>query len=669
MKKIILCILGLLLICTYAFSQNFETGAEYCSYKKSNSPNLIDLLSPNSPKHSYDVLDYKLNLDIYNCFKSPYPKTFSGSNEIKFKVDSTLNSITLNAVNTSLAIDSIRLIGGPLLNFSHTNNILSITLDRTYVPNEIVRVKIYYRHIATSNDGAFYTYQGVVFTDCEPEGARKWFPCWDKPSDKATVDITVKVPSNARLGSNGRLNDSTVIADTIYYHWISRDPVATYLVVLTGKVNYNMDIVYWHKISNPADSIPIRFYYNTGESYQTAKNIILTMTTYYSELFGEHPFEKNGFTAIPNGAGFSWGGMENQTLTTLCSSCWTESIVSHEFAHQWFGDMITCATWADIWINEGFASFIEAIWLERTGGYTAYKNKINSFASNYLSNNPGWAISDPSWAVNTPSTNVLFNYAVTYCKGACVLHLLRYILGDTVFFNTIKSYALDTVNFKYQSTTIGDFNAKVNQVTGGNYDWFFNAWIYQPNHPIYANTYNIANVGSNVWRVNFVAKQTQTNAGFFPMILPIKVSFSTGPDTLIKVMNSVNNQMYTFFFNRQPVSVEFDPDNMIVLKTATLTVNYNEISSEIPLDYKLYQNEPNPFNPVTIITFEIPKDEFVKLNIYDINGRLVKILVNEFRNAGKYYEVFSGSKFASGIYFYRLETSSFTETKRMILVK
>lgn len=669
MKKIFLSIIVLLLTFYNAFSQNFETGAEYCSFKKSNNPHLVDLLSPNSPKHSYDVLDYKLNLDIYNCFKSPYPKTFSGSNEIKFKVDSTLNNIKLNAVNTSLAIDSVRLIGGALLTFTHTNNILTINLDRTYIPGEIVRVKIYYRHIATSNDGAFYTYQGVVFTDCEPEGARKWFPCWDKPSDKATVDITVKVPSNVRLGSNGRLNDSTVISDTIYYHWVSRDPVATYIVVLTGKVNYNMDIVYWHKISNPNDSIPIRFYFNTGENYQTAKNIIGVMTTYYSELFGEHPFEKNGFTAIPSGAGFTWGGMENQTLTTLCSSCWTESIVSHEYAHQWFGDMITCATWADIWINEGFATFIEAVWLERTGGYSAYKNRINTFASNYLSNNPGWAISDPNWAINTPSTNVLFNYAVTYCKGACVLHLLRYILGDTVFFNTLKAYALDTVDFKYQSTTIGDFNTKVNQVTGGNYNWFFNSWIYQPNHPVYANTYNIANVGSNTWRVNFVAKQTQTNAGFFPMILPIKITFSTGPDTLIKVMNSVNNEMFTFFFNRQPVNVQFDPDNMIVLKTATISVNNNEVSSELPLNYRLFQNEPNPFNPVTLINFEIPKDEFVKLCVYDINGRLIKVIVNEFRKAGKYYEIFSGAKLASGLYFYKLEAENFSDTKKMVLVK
>ena len=98
---------------------------------------------------------------------------------------------------------------------------------------------------------------GFFFTDCEPEGARKWLPCWDKPSDKATFDLTVRVPATVKLGSNGRLADSTRNVDTIYYNWISNDNVATYLMVITGKVNYNLDIVYWPKISDPNILVPI----------------------------------------------------------------------------------------------------------------------------------------------------------------------------------------------------------------------------------------------------------------------------------------------------------------------------------------------------------------------------------------------------------------------------
>jgi aminopeptidase N len=514
------------------------------------------------PLHSFDVIDYKLDLDIYNCFLSPYPKSFKGSVLVTFKVDSTLNSISLNAVNTSLVIDSVRLSGA---SFMHSNNIVTINLNRTYSVGETTEVKIYYRH-NNVNDNAFYASNGLVFTDCEPERARNWFPCWDRPSDKATVELRAKTPATVKLGSNGRLADSTRIADTIYYNWISRDPVATYLTVISAKVNYGLDIVKWINPTNPNDTLPIRFYYNAGENLATAKQIIIPMTTYYSQKFGDHPFEKNGFATL--NSSFPWGGMENQTLTSLCPGCWSEYLLAHEYAHQWFGDMITCATWADIFLNEGFATFSEALWSENNGGYSAYKSDINNEANSYLNGNPGWAISNPNWAVTTPSTSTLFNYAITYAKGACVLHLLRYVLGDTHFFNGLKNYAADP-SLKYKSAVILDFKNVMAATSGQNLDWFFDQWIFQPNHPVYQNGYYFVQHGSN-WEVGFLAKQTQTNTVFFKMPIEIKITFTAGPDTTIRVMNDVNNQLFNFMFTRQPSSVQFDPSNQIVLKNATL---------------------------------------------------------------------------------------------------
>jgi aminopeptidase N len=127
--------------------------------------------------------------------------------------------------------------------------------------------------------------------------------------------------------------------------------------------------------------------------------------------------------------------MENQTLITLCSNCWDATTVAHEFSHQWFGDAVTCGTWADVWLNEGFATYCEALWSEYNGGYTAYKNTINSRVNSYFSQNPGWPIYNPQWAVITPNSNTLYNYAITYCKGAGVLHMLRYI-----FFRIPRSF-------------------------------------------------------------------------------------------------------------------------------------------------------------------------------------------------------------------------------------
>jgi aminopeptidase N len=426
-------------------------------------------------------------------------------------------------------------------------------------------VKIYYRHNNVS-DNAFYVSNGMVFTDCEPEGARKWFPSWDKPSDKATIELRAKTPATVKLGSNGRLADSIKTADTIYYHWISRDPVATYLTVVSAKVNYGLDIVNWVNPSDPNDILPIRFYYNVGENLTAAKQRIIPLTTFFSETFGKHPFEKNGFATLNNQ--FVWGGMENQTLTSLCPNCWGEYLMAHEYAHQWFGDMITCATWADIFLNEGFATFSEALWSESKSGYASYKSDINNEANSYLGSNPGWAISNPNWAVTTPANNQLFNYAMTYAKGACVLHLLRYVLGDSLFFTGLKAYAADP-SLKYRSAVIPDFKNVMATVSGQNLDWFFDQWIYQPNHPIYQNGYYFAQAGSN-WEVGFQAKQVQTNTVFFKMPIQLKISFASGSDTMIQVMNDVNNQMYFFTFNREPLSIQFDPVNEIVLKVATL---------------------------------------------------------------------------------------------------
>jgi aminopeptidase N len=285
-----------------------------------------------------------------------------------------------------------------------------------------------------------------------------------------------------------------------------------------------------------------------------------------------------------------------------------------------------------------------------------------------MSQNPGWAISNPDWDINTPNSNTLFNYAITYCKGSCAVHLLRYSLGDSLFFKGLKAYATDTVNFKYKNSTIPDFFTKMGAETGQNLSWFMNAWIYQPNHPQYQNGYNITNLGGGQYRVNFLAKQVQAG-GYFPIPIQIKFTFATGPDTTMKVMNSVNNQLMTFIFNRQPTAVTFDPNNEIVIKTATLVMGIEENGNGLPAVFELKQNYPNPFNPVTNIEYSIPKNSQVKLSVYDMTGKEVEVLVNEIKHAGRYSVSFNAMKKASGVYYYKLQAGDFTEVKKMILLK
>ncbi len=633
-------------------------GSEYCSMKKMKQGQLNDLslASPNSPKHSYDVLNYTMNINLMNNYTSPYPASFSANLIIKFQIDTALNAIVLNAVNASLVIDSVKLAG---TGFSHVSDLLTVNLDRTYLPGEITQVQLYYRH-NNINDGAVYTSNGFFFTDCEPEGARKWFPCYDSPSDKATVDITAKVPLNVKLGSNGRLQDSIVDANSITYHWISRDPVATYLTVITSKVNYQLDVVNWTN-PNTSEVVPIRFYHNSNEDPTYIESIIGDMTTFYSGQFGDHPFEKNGFATLNNQ--FVWGGMENQTLTSLCPGCWYESLVAHEFAHQWFGDMVTCGTWADIFLNEGFATWTEAHWTEHTGGYSAYKDEIINNAGTYLSQNPGWAISDPDWAINTPDVNILFNFAITYEKGSCVLHQLRYVLGDSLFFSGMKAYATDTVNFKYKSATIPDFRDKMEEVSGQDLNWFFDEWIYAPNHPNYKNVYAIKHLDNGKWQVMFTAKQSALAPIYWQMPLELEINFMDLSDTIVKVFNSYNSQIYAFEFDKQPTNLVFDPNHQIVLKEGSTIVGNEEFETSAN---HIISIAPDPFITSATVNYRLNSSGNVKIYLYDQLGRKISELANEKQSAGSHTLTIDGNSLQPGLYFLHFESGNISETIKLL---
>lgn len=634
----------------------YRNGAEICSKKKSHSllENQMPLSSPGSPVHSFDVLHYAIDVDLVNCYSAPYPHSFDGSVMVTFAVDSALNSIALDADNQSLLINSVGQNG---VSFTHAANKLLIQLDQAYQPGDTASVLIQYHHNDIS-DGAFYAKNGFVFTDCEPEGARKWFPCYDRPSDKATNEVTATVKKGAKMASNGSLADSTIGSTSATYHWVSHDPCATYLTIITSSLGFNLDIIDWQS-PETGETIPMYFYYNPGENPIPMEAIIGEMTTFYSQEFGNHPFEKNGFATLNDE--FAWGGMENQTLTSLCPNCWDESLVAHEFAHQWFGDMITCATWADIWLNEGFATWSEAHWHEHLSGYNDYHSEIVGNAGYYLNFNAGWAISEPSWAVSTPSLNTLFDYSITYMKGSCVLHMLRHVMGDGPFFTALKAYATDTVEFKYKSATITDFKNKMETSSGQDLDWFFDEWIYKPNHPIYKNYYNFKQDGSN-WNLWFTATQIGNALTYWQMPLELNVKFTDGTDTLLSVFNSVNNETFNFVFTKKPIKLFFDPNNEIVLKMASTVVGLPDGSPEIGLE--LF---PVPAARQVSVKYTLPASCPVRFEWLDMSGRCIKVVGESQKAAGLHQQDFDISYLQDGLYF--LHFSSPYGQKQLKVVK
>jgi hypothetical protein len=193
--------------------------------------------------------------------------------------------------------------------------------------------------------------------------------------------------------------------------------------------------------------------------------------------------------------------------------------------------------------------------------------------------------------------------------------------------------------------------------------------VYSPNHPVYQNGYSFASLGGGSWRVTFLAKQTQTNTVFFKMPLEIKVSFSTGADTTIRVLNDVNNQLFTFTFNRQPTALQFDPNNNVVLKQASLVVLDAQHAEGVPSEFSLQQNFPNPFNPLTTIRYGLPEQSRVRLVVSDILGRVVSELVNENLPAGQYSVQLDAATLSSGVYFYTLNAGAFSSTKSLLVLK
>ncbi|HNQ59714.1 MAG TPA: M1 family aminopeptidase [Bacteroidales bacterium] len=635
-------VLGLGILNSGKAQQVFERGSYRChldKIKKYSTEYFRNEEKNYFPK-SFDVLKYQLDVDIWSCYQSPYSHAFDGKLVITLKADSLLDHVKLNAVNSSLQIQEVSIAAST---FTHSGNILTINLDTTMIPGDTFQIAIKYHH-NNVNDYAFYAKNGFVFTDCEPEGARCWFPCYDRTSDKAQWELTAKVPSNVKLGSNGILQDSVKIADTIYYTWKSDENVATYLIALTSRTNYNLKIINYTNPNDTSEHFPFRFYYNQGENPQNIINVIDDVTTYFSSTFCKHPFPKNGFASLNDE--FQWGGMENQTLTSICPNCWDESLIVHEFSHQWFGDMITCATWADIWLNEGFATFSESLWLGEKSGYNAYKQDVLQNASYYLSANPHWPISDPSWAITTPSSDILFNYAITYCKGACVLHQLRYTLGDSIFFNIIHQYAHDS-SFRYQSATIPDFINIVNSVTGEDYQWFFDEWIYMPNHPIYQNYYSITQIDDQHWGLYLEVNQTQTNTGFFKMPITIRIVGLNELDTLIRVMNDVNHQGFSFIFDKKPIGVYFDPNSDIVLKQASIAVGIAQPLSERFTVSEIY---PNPVQHELYMNISVNKASLSEINIFNVSG--TKVYTNMYNLLPGFQTLrLNISSLPSGIYF------------------
>ena len=461
--------------------------------------------------------------------------------------------------------------------------------------------------------------------------------------------------------SNGTLEEIVDNGATHTYKWHNKYPIAQYLISL-AITNYKL---YTNEFITDEDTMLVT-HYNYPENLTSSRKSDLDKTVgmleLYTNLYGPYPFleEKYGH------AEFGWGGgMEHQTCASMGS--FGSSIVAHELAHQWFGDKITCKDWHHIWLNEGFATYSESAYIESVSGFSAYQSSMaREMARAKLA-------TGSIWVEDISSVGEIFNPARSYAKGAVVLHMLRGVVGTEVFYNIMRAYVADTT-VAYNVAVTEDFQRVAEEISGMDLEYFFSEWIYGKNYPKYRVEWNYKSVTNGTYDVSVKIKQEANNTPTY-FSMPIELYFTTNSgDTTITVFNNEQNEVFNLNLNSKPILLEFDKDNWILKDVLEFTEVEN--GGEISLYYKLEQNYPNPFNPSTTIKYSIPVEtrrgvssQNVILKVFDVLGREVATLVNKEQKAGNYEVQFDASALTSGIYFYKLQSGNFVESKKMILIK
>lgn len=652
MKNLIAALL--ILITPFTFPQS---GKESCILGKTAQFNrlkkLVEVNYPGDPK--YDVKYYKLDLTINHT-----SQTISGNITCNAKVvQSNVTEIYYDFIN-SMIVDSV-LFNGNNTSFSRGTNTVVVQTNTSLNQGDDFTTVVYYHGTPASGGfGSFeFSSQGgnpLIWSLSEPYGAKDWWVVKDTPADKAdSADIWLTVSTSLTPVSNGNLMEVVNNGNgTHTYKWHVSYPIAPYLVSL-AITNYALYTNYYHY--SPTDSMPVTHYLYPSSLNSNIPQLNKTpgMIEIFAERFGEYPFinEKYGH------AQFGWGGgMEHQTISSMGG--FGDGLIAHELAHMWYGDNITCKDWHHIWLNEGFATMGEGLIYEAWNGKAAYNS--------YIADEMYYAkfASGTIYVQDISSEWEIFNSYRTYSKACVVLHMLRGIVGDSTFFNILRTYSYDP-SVAYGNAVTEDFQAIAENVSGLDLNYFFQQWIYGVNYPTYSVVWSKNSLGGNLYDLALkITQSSNSNPSFFTMPIQIKVNSSTG-DTIITVFNNAQVQNFNITVANEPIAITVDPNNWI-LKTINSVVVGIEDEMQ-PQTFSLEQNYPNPFNPVTKIKFTLASNEYTTLKVYDIIGKEITTLVNNQMEKGHYEINFDASNLPSGVYFYTLNAGGYKETRKMILMR
>jgi hypothetical protein len=504
---------------------------------------------PTPNQSLYDARYYALDLSL-----DPTAKILTGTVTMWLTVTGgPLARVDLDLAD-NMRVTSLTSAGMPVdsTDFTHTGGILRVNLDRSYATGESAVLVIQY---AGNPAGAAFGWdtaagQPLIWTLSEAFGARTWWPCKDYPDDKAdSVDVRVTVPTGLITASNGKLRQQWDDGIQAFRWWHESHPITTYLVSLAIH-SYHVYSDWYHPASG--DSMEIQFY-NLQSSIPRVEAVqakVKDMLEIFAARFGEYPFvdEKYGQAEFPWG-----GGMEHQTCTSLGHGAFGEFIMVHELAHQWWGDLVTCATFHDVWLNEGFATYSEAIYAEALGGRAEYFKEMRG--TQYFGGGTLYVPTTDNW-------NRIFDRFLSYNKASWVPHMLRGVMGDSTFFAALGAYR---TRFAYRSASTEDFAAVMCEVAGRDLRPMIDRWVMGEGYPIYRYDWTDATKDPG-WEVQVRLRQVQ-DTPIFPMPVRLVVRIEgAGSDTLrtFTVESTGRDSTYTLNLTRRPLRVDVDPEEWIL---------------------------------------------------------------------------------------------------------
>lgn len=614
-----------------------------------------ELFTNDDSLHVYDIRHYDLRVDFDLTAQIIY-----GDVSIHcFSTDDSLEVILLEL--KSLTVDSVEL-DGAVAGFDYHSDSLFIPLPAPLPWGDSVLVRVvYHGHPVHESWGGFWFMPQVTFSLGDglyvypPPYNHTWFPNWRHPADKATMEMWFTVPQGKVAASNGELIEviENIPEQTVTWHWKQHEPVSSYLfcVAISDYLILQDPVYDW-----------IEFYVYPSDSAQAVEsfsNVYLMMEA-YQELFGPYPYQgKFGYAMVGR------GDMEHVGLVAHVSGAVNgghnyDWLLAHEMSHMWWGDMVTCGTWKDLWLNEGFATYCEALFFEYAYGEESYRNYVwTSLMLPYLNSGQYFPIYDPAQ---------LWSYTV-YEKGGCVMHMLRHVLGDSLFFAGWNEYG---EQYRWDTATTDDFQMVMEEVSDQELDWFFDEWIYGPGYPKYNYTWEAVPVGDQ-WEVHIWIDQIQTWGG--PFTMPIDFAVISNVDTVVRTcwIDSDPDSILFVSGPHQPIHLIFDYHNWVLERHYEVPSAVEE-ESHLPLAFSLHPVHPNPFNSSTAVEFSLPRAGPVTLSISNVLGQRVATLVEGEVCAGTHRIMWDGrdrwgEPVSSGVYLVRLAAPGPQLMEKVVLLR